>query len=179
MKYGSFEINGTTIEGPKEYMETRFDEFDHEVRTGRNESYIAVSYCNQGTQQELYMRALQLDYAGWHGVQQIISACKFETAEPAIDLSEPDLPRIQVTRALSDGSRPTVDGWELPAFTGFEDFRFALVATDCWWFVIELTTGLSVASSSANYQSAITKAEELINAKGADALARVINAKAA
>jgi hypothetical protein len=81
MKYGAFELKDRKITGPARYMEIRFDEFQREFRDGTSETQKCVMVTLAATGGEfdywqVFLQALQLDYAGWHGVDSLLAGLR-------------------------------------------------------------------------------------------------------
>jgi len=79
-KHGSFTLNDdNTITGPSDYMNERYEKFKIECEKGTNPSLLSVIYCDTKEKFDadtVFLRALQLDYANWKGVNSLFKGLK-------------------------------------------------------------------------------------------------------
>lgn len=171
---GEFTLDGNTVIGPAQYMEARYPAFCEELKAGRNEALTCCQYAPHSDDPDmLYLQALQLDFAGWHGVQTLLATAEPKELPPAQPVG---LIPAQVTRKLREGQTRDCAGYYVN-FDGFGAWLFVLTwdAELRTWYVIETTSGFSVASDR-DYSDAIEKARRILRTQGPVNLAKAIEA---
>jgi hypothetical protein len=165
MEFGRFtyDSDSGTVTGPAKYMAERFPQFQQEVKAGRAESLTACSIAagangQQADGWQLFMQALQLDYAGWHGVDSLLSAIKPRKAKPE--------------KFTAEGSWHVhchTTGWQkvpgkIVSIDGTAGYTFVLhetIGKPGSFTVSEASSGMAVAYGDTQ-QAAVRKARELV-----------------